>query len=1037
MIPVEGKREEPICLIELFLKMRKVLEKYIGELYETHLSGSSTEGSFYPHIRELFESLGKLNGCSFNVLILPARTSAGYPDGKILDDAEAVGYFECKEIGADLNRISEIPQIQRYINSFENFILTNYLDFWFYRNGVLRERVKLLSYSDFARGTLSLAPSAVSEFEKLFSEFSSYRIPLITSAENLAEFLAKRTALLKEKLKLLLSQDRRFKGIYQVFRESFIKDMDEEKFCNTLAQALSYSLLIAKLYTPPAGSFKPENALTLIPRNLKLIKDFFTLLYTDIEDEEVENIIEDLAEVLSKFDPKLLFSRGLTLDDMITHFYEPFLKIYDPEEREIRGVYFTPSPVVRFIVKSVDTILREQFGVEDGLGSQNERVKVLDPAGGTLTFIIHALNTAIKNIKRKYGEGSVREWLDRYGTKNYFAFELLPSAYVIGHLRMSAFLKDFGVNKRFNLYLTNTLELEHEFPLYPTGLLRDMSEETKEADRVKRETPIMVIMGNPPYSGISANMKAELTRKLREDWDRCQSYYEVDRNPLHERKVWLQDDYVKFIRFGQWKIHKSGGGILAYITNHAYLDNPTFRGMRQSLLKTFDEIYILNLHGNARKKEPDENVFDIQQGTAIGIFVKNGSKSGEYADLYYADTLEMGMIKRREKYVFLRGNDISSVEWKRLKPESPFYFFVPREAVRRPPSKGEFKVNKIFNKGVTGIITARDRLVIWFTREELERKIADFLDRDRLSDNDIRELYDVRDNYAWKLKEERDKAIKEISKDDIPKYIKPILYRPFDIRYIFYHSRLVFRTRDEVMKHFLLGDNLGLVTHKREELKVGWSHILATKHLVEHGALSSKTTNYVFPLYLYHEDKLSNNNSKGLNFTKSFQEFLKANYPYLSAEDVFYYIYAVLYSESYRAAYEPELMYDFPSIPFFEEEVVNELIPLGKRLVELHTDWKNIAKPLGRFPISGNNIVDRRKVRYENGNLWINACQYFEDIPEEVWDYYIGGYQVLQKWLKERNGRPISPLEFMRITGTIKETIEIQERIDSILEFVC
>ena len=1023
--------------------MRGVLERYIGELYKTYSSGSSTEGSFYPHIRELFESAGRVLGYSFNVLILPARTSAGYPDGKVLDGTQTVGYFECKEIGADLDKISRTNQIQRYINSFENFILTNYLEFWFYRDGVLKERAKLLSYTDFARGSLFLRPSVVSEFEKLFSEFSSYRIPLITSTEKLAELLAKRTALLKEKLKLLLSADRRLKEIYQVFRESFIKDMDEENFCDTLAQAFSYSLLIAKLYTPPAGSFKPEDALTLIPRSLKLIKDFFTLLYTDIEDEEVKNMIEDLAEVLSKFDPRLLFSRGLTLDDMITHFYEPFLKTYDPRLREIRGVYFTPSPVVRFIVKSVDVLLKERFGVEDGLGSQNERVKVLDPAGGTLTFIIHAINTAIESIRSRYGEGLVREWLDSYGTKNYFAFELLPSAYVIGHLRMSAFLKDFGVNKRFNLYLTNTLELEHEFPLYPTGLLRDMSEETEEADRVKKETPIMVIMGNPPYSGISANMEAELTQKLKENWDGCQSYYEVNGKPLGERKVWLQDDYVKFIRFGQWKIHKSGGGILAFITNHAYLDNPTFRGMRQSLLRTFDRIYIINLHGNARKKEPDENVFDIQQGTAIGIFVKDGSKSGEYAELYYADTLEMGMLKRGEKYIFLRDNDINSVEWKKLEPESPFYFFVPTGAVRRPPSRGEFKVNEIFNKGVTGIITARDQLVIGFTREELERKIATFKDP-KLSDEDVREIffsgarskkYPPGDTREWKLAEAR----RRIQNDDnwnSPDRFRRILYRPFDVRYVYYVNYMVDWDRWEVMKHFLLGDNVGLITRRQ---MLAPRYVFVSRYIVSDGVIRSdnKGSEYIYPLHLYNEEKVYNSSSKRPNLTGEFQKFLKANYPSLSAEEVLYYIYAVLYSECYRTTYEPELMYDFPSIPFFEEEVVNDLIPLGKRLVELHTEWESVAQPLGRFPISGDNIVDKRRVRYENGKLWINARQYFEEIPEEVWDYYIGGYQVLQKWLKERNERLISPLELMKIAGAIKETIEIQEKIDSILEFVC
>lgn len=1012
--------------------MENILKEYVNDLYSTYFSGNVTEGSFYPHISNLIKLSCEYLNHSFDVIVLPSRTTAGYPDGKVMDKGEIVGYFECKALGENLDSISQTEQIQRYINYFENFILTNYLEFWFYRNGSIQMKVRLLDYKNFEKGIIDIKSSVVSNFKSLMEEFSNFRIPSITHPEILANYLAKRVALLKEKLKILLKINKEAQDIYGVFRDSFIKNMDEENFCDTLAQAFSYSLLIAKLYTPSGEDFKPQDVLILIPENLKLVKDFFSLLYTDINDNEIANIIDDLANILNKFEPLSLFTKGLTVEDLVTHFYEPFLKKYNPDVQEIRGVYFTPPQVVSFMVRCVDDLLRgDKFGLKDGLGAQSENVKILDPAAGTLTFIIHALNKAIETVKLNYGEGVVKDWIRSYGVKNFYAFELLPSAYVIGHLRISVFLRNFEVNEKFNLYLTNTLELEHDFPLYPIGLLKDMSDETLKADKIKKETPIMVIIGNPPYSGISANMEAELTAKLRENWDGCQSYYEVDGKMLKERKVWLQDDYVKFIRFGQWKINQVNKGILVFITNHAYLDNPTFRGMRQSLLKTFDRIYILNLHGNKRKKEPDENVFDIQQGVAIGIFVKDGSKQEEYAEVYYADTLEMGLLKREEKYRFLEENNLDTINWHKLEPRSPFYFFVPHEDVKRFKSLGEFKINEIFEIGVTGIVTARDKLVIGFTEEEVENKIKEFLDDKKFSDSDIREKYNLQDNYAWKLTEKRNEAISKIK--SIKEYIKPVLYRPFDVRYIFYHPLLVFRSREKVMKHFDDPNNIGLVTHKREEIAVPWSHIFVTKCLVEHGALSSKTTNYVFPLYK--SQKFYGSWKREINFTDEFKNFLNAKYPSLPKEEIFYYIYAILYSECYRSTYEPELMYDFPSIPFLEDPVVRSLIPLGKRLVELHTDWKNSAHPLGRFPKEGNNIVNGQKVRYEDGKLFINDVQYFENVPQKVWEYRIGSYQVLEKWLKERDGRKISTTEdrFMEIMGAIMETIQIQKKIDNYL----
>ena len=329
--------------------------------------------------------------------------------------------------------------------------------------------------------------------------------------------------------------------------------------------------------------------------------------------------------------------------------------------------------MVSYIVRSLHHILKEYFNKKDGFANQS--VTVLDPAAGTLTFLAESAKLAMEEFTSKYGEGKKTGFIKEHILKNFYAFELMMAPYAIGHLKMSFLLEELGYglhgDDRFKLYLTNTLEMEELAQTELPGMA-SLSEESHLAGKVKKQQPILVILGNPPYSGHSTNIGDWISNEIK-------AYYHVDGKPLGEKNPkWLQDDYVKFIRFAQWKIDTAGEGVLGFITNHSYLDNPTFRGMRQSLMQSFDEIYILDLHGNSLKKEKcpdgskDENVFDIQQGVAIALFIK---KKGIKKKISHSEVWGL----REKKYNWLNKNDITTTRWKTIKPKSEFYLFIPRD----------------------------------------------------------------------------------------------------------------------------------------------------------------------------------------------------------------------------------------------------------------------------------------------------------------------------------------------------------------------
>ena len=775
------------------------------------------------------------------------------------------------------------------------------------------------------------------------------------------------------------------------------------------------------------------------------MRDVFRFVSLEEPSSQLSWVIDDIANVLAVAGVKKLLHRYFVEGkgkDPVVHFYETFLAEYDPKVRELRGVYYTPEEVVGYIVRSLNVILKEYFDKTDGFATNS--VTVLDPAAGTLTFLAETARTTVNEFSVNYGAGGKKDLIKNHILKNFYAFELMMAPYAVGHLKMGFLLEELGYrpeeSDRFNLYLTNTLELEELAQSALPGM-SSLSAESHAAGKVKKEQPILVILGNPPYSGHSANRswKTENGKKIMTFIGKLiKDYYQVDGHPLNERNPkWLQDDYVKFIRFAQWKIDQAGEGILGFITNHSYLDNPTFRGMRQSLMKSFNQIYILDLHGNSKKKEKcpdgskDENVFDIQQGVAIILAVK---KKGLRKKVMHRD--DWGL--RRVKYEWLKNNHIKSHKWKKLTPKSEFYFFVPRDEKLLAQYQKYAKITDIFPVNSVGVVTSRDRFVIDADKAELKKRIRMFCD-ESISDNMIKQAFGLTDKTNWKTKKVREK-IREI--ENRQKQIIPILYRPFDRQWIFYNDVVIERTRKEVMRQ-MMQENLGLCVGRAGQvvgLEKPWNIVFCADCITDLN-LFYRGGNVNFPLYLYPDKDLYNGGSKykrEVNIEPSVFEALKKTYGKKpKPEQVFYYMYAVLYSDAYRQKYAEFLKSDFPRIPFCDNyDLFRSMGNFGKKLVGLHLmKSKKLDKPIAKFEGKGNNLVEKVVYDEKENVVYINSGQHFGPVSKDIWEYQIGGYQVMAKWLKDRKGRRLS-LEnikhYCRIATVIKETVDVQKKLDGI-----
>jgi len=1028
------------------MTFRGGVEKYLAAVAAQAKRGDAREESYYDALKALFVELGpQVSNAHTSLTVLPRETEAGNPDMRVWsDDQHVTGYVECKEPGeTNLDRVEASEQLQRYLGAFPNVILTNFLEFRLYRSGEALGSPVVIANGQLLGMGGRLPFQHEEEFRTLLKQFFDFALPQTYTAQTLAVALAVRTRYLKDQVVGQLTEDEEqghggeLVGLKDEFRQVLISDLTTDTFADLYAQTITYGMFAARMRA--SGAFSRAAALAGIPAPIGILRKLFRYISAGDTPERLSVIVDDIASVLAAADTSVIFGEAdRDGRDPVADFYETFLGKYDPAKKKQHGVYYTPKPVVEYIVRSIDGIVRNTFGKADGLASSG--VTVLDPAAGTMTFTAVATELAAKTFTDKYGNGSIAGWIDDHVLKDFYAFELMMAPYAMGHLRMDALLGELGyqmkLEDRFKLYLTNTLDVTTAAQGTLPGL-SPLAEESHMAEMVKVDEPVLVIMGNPPYSGVSSN-KGPWIKKLIED------YKKVDGKPLGEKNPkWLQDDYVKFIRFAQWKIDQVGEGVLGFITNHSYLDNPTFRGMRQSLMASFDQIHILNLHGNAKKKEQapdgtkDENVFDIQQGVAIILAIK---KQGLARGVWQADLWGT----REAKYNTLARTDLQTTEWHKLTPQQDQYLFVPQDVTGREEYLSWPKVTDIFPVSSVGIVTARDRLTIQFTENDVWQTVNRFIS---LSPDQAREAFhlgpDARD---WKVT-----LAQQDIRDSGPdrKNIVPILYRPFDVRYTYYtgHSRgFICMPRADVMRNMMYSRALGLATC-RQIVGGRWEHAFVTSHMTDDSLVSNRTKErgYLAPLYVAREERtddlLAGSDVSMSSIVPNVRRDLLTSLEGLygrsaTPERTLAYVYALLYSPEYRKRYLTFLTTGFPRIPLpHDAGTFISLSDPGQQLIDLHLMRSpELDNPISRFCGKGDSAVAKVTYDADLKRVYINETQYFENVVPDVWAYQIGGYQVLDKWLKDRKGRFLSAADswhYSRIVTALAKTIAIQTEIDT------
>lgn len=1044
-----------------------MLQDYLKKIADSTAQGDAREESYYPSLSSFIETFaGSTGKKKIQITTLPKKTEAGNPDFRIWDGKQQiVGYIEAKRPGENLDVIENSEQLKRYRGVFPNLILTDFYEFRLYRNGQLIDKAQIAR--PFIAKKLKTVPPVENEdkFISLLEKFFAFSLPKVFSAETLASELAKRTRFLRDEVVAKeLDEEEKGKGpiygFYTAFKKYLIADLEEKGFADIYSQTITYGLFAAR--TRANGTFNRKLAFDLIPPTIGILRDVFQFISLGKLPLQMEVIIDDIAEVLQAAEVSNIlheYYRKGKGEDPIVHFYETFLNIYDPATREKRGVYYTPEPVVKYIVRAIHDLLKTHFDLQDGLASKE--VTLLDPAAGTLTFPAEAIKLAVKEYTEKYGEGGLNQFFQNHILKHYYAFELMMAPYAIGHIKIAFLLEELGYKMketdRFNLFLTNTLDMEDLAQTEIPGL-ESLSEESHKAGMIKKSEPILVILGNPPYSANSANYNDWTEKLLKEDIDGATSYYKVEGKPLGEQNSkLLQDDYVKFLRFAQWKIHRAGQGIVGMITNHGYLDNPTFRGMRESLMKTFNEMYIVDLHGNGLKKETtpegekDENVFDIRQGTAIVLLVK--SKGVKTCKVVQRDIYGL----RKVKYDWLEKKEFKKKDYENLKPSSPWFLFVKRNEKGIEHYNNWSRITEIFPLNSSGIKTHRDQFVIAFKASELEQRIRQFINL-KFPDDFIKEAYKLESTESWNISE-----VRKIVFED--KYIfekfHTVLYRPFDHRIIVYSDDLIDRSRRDVMQH-LLKDNFAITVGRQGQV-VGNEHLWNLSFITD--SIADVNAFYrggivALPLYLYKPNENKRKHQNMLLFEPEVQYDTKGRVPNISREiiekmenafkkkfntrdltpeHILHYCYSILYSNVYREKYAEFLRIDFPRIPFTSEyKLFLQLAELGQELSDLHLlKHKTLNKPIAKYKGKGDDMIEKPTYNEEKQVVFINKTNYFEGIMPEVWNYQIGGYQVMEKYLKDRKGRMMEdPGHYCKIATSLSETISVQKKIDKLFESV-
>ncbi len=1046
-----------------------MLKEYLEGIKD--LTPEKNELTHRAFLENLLISLKENFNKEFKIEHEPERKQGSQPDFRVSFQGLNIGYIENKRVGTNLNRLLKSDQVLKYLELNPNLMLTDYLNFvWVGKDEnnepLIKKEISIASLDELSK-PIKPKPQTERDLIELFKSFFNHEAVPITNAKDFATHLSAPTKYLKDAL-IKYQKDEQVSSIFNNFKEYLYEELSFEDFSDAFAQTLTYSLFLAKL-NHPFEKINLDNVRSSIPKNFAVIREMADFLKKLDAIKEIQWLLNEILSLINHVDMDSILKDLNDDKDPYLHFYETFLSTYDPKLREKKGVYYTPDSVVEFIINALDSLLKTHFkdaplGLKSAL--DNENIKLLDFATGTGTFLLEAFKKALETRKTSDGGTSTKE--DKYQNllKQFYGFEYLIAPYAIAHLNLSQafkeeFKKPLKENDALQIILTNTLIQPSEIVAY-RGLIPIFEKELKSAQEIKKNENILIITGNPPYSGASSNeglfeweVKAtygiepefqtietkknvKLTDEIQTLLDNIQTQKESgSKNALKELKQlhskyklqkeknpkWLLDDYVKFMRFAQNKIESLGHGLFGFISNNAFLDNPTFRGLRRSLLECYDELYILNLHGNARKKEEtpqgakDENVFNIMQGVSINLFVKKAQATKQ--KIFYYDVYG----ERAEKYAFLAKNDLNSIEWLELAPREPFYLLIPQKTPLLEEYEQGFSVQEMFQIGSVGIATGKDRIFIANNTESLKEQVLKYC-------NEFNE-----------------------------QYIKDIHYRPFDIRKVYYDTKKLERARENTFKHMLPPPpptnpktpnqtRKNVVLNTPRQLKnndKSWTQCFISSHINDQGLSSGGNGAGVnYPLYQFKHPNYTE------NFTPEFRSFIDKHYNHsFEPLEVLGYIYALLYSPHYRKRYEEFLKADYPKILFTNnKDLFRALSLLGIELIGLHvlnqeslnysfeklkdaTIGESCYSPSSKLTEAHdrNPIIKKPFYNEPEQRLYINHSAYFRGVSEEIYHYMIGGYGVLDKYLKSHKNESCNFDHVSNIIKVIACTIEIQKTL--------
>lgn len=1056
---------------------------YLEKVEKHHQSGHATEHTYRGDFAELIKSIVP----DVHITNEPSNvTDCGNPDYVITKNRIPVGFIEAKDLGKDLLSKQYKEQFGRYRKALDNLIITDYIWFQFFQNGNLIHEIRI---AEIVGKKINPLSENFEQFTNLISDFCTFIAQTIKSSQVLAKMMAAKARLLENILENAITSDEEnednssLKQQYETFKNILIHDLTPKGFSDIYAQTLAYGMFAARLHDTSLDTFSRQEAAELIPKSNPFLRKLFSHVAGVDIDERIVTTVDNLADVFRATNVESIlknFGKSTQSQDPIIHFYETFLAEYDQKLREVRGVWYTPKPVVNFIVRGVDEILRSEFNFKDGLADTSKttikiktdkpdrrtksgyveidkevhKVQVLDPATGTGTFLAEVIDF-IHEVKFKNMQGAWSGYVEENLIPRINGFELLMASYSMAHLKLDMLLKETGYiaknNKRLNVFLTNSLEEHH--PDTGTIFSTWLSSEANEANNIKRDTPVMVVLGNPPYSRSSYN-KGHWIEELME------RYKTTIKNEESQIQA-LSNDYIKFIRYSQHLIDKNKCGVMFMITGHGYLEGPVTKDMRKSLLDSFDKIYIVDLHGSVRRdfhgSDRDENVFDIQQGVAIIAAIKTSDKSNVLATVNHHSLI----TSRDEKYTFLNNKSLHNIEWESHVPREPKFDFTPSNSNSLYDSY--FSLTDLFGTGsikrdkekrwATGFTSQQDKFAISLSPEDCARKIDDLIKS--ASEEELSNKYRLCSSGQWNY----ENAKSHLSKTDFRKNIEQVCYRPFDNRYTIYDRNVVTILRG--IRSNFKKDNLCLVSSRKANDK-NFAHIFAANDLVDKIFIGNKssTNAYCFPLYIYlDEDAFSEGGPQripnlNMKIVDLFSECIDKEFIAEQSEkdggfspvDVFDYVYAVLHSPKYREKYNDELKKDFPRIPYPKNNnIFIQLVTFGRELRQIHLMLLNeTGRNIANYPNDGSNEITRKinskdwEVYGDEKQLvriWINDAQFFDQIPINIWEFYIGGYQPAQKWLKDRVGRKLGFEEithYQNIIVSLSQTNHVMQEIDGI-----